>query len=250
MPEGSALEEIEWSDEVARRLRDGDFRLIIAVDRVNDDLRRMVNFINTKAAASAGLRLVAVEFPRYQRDATQVIVPQTYGDEQRKPDRPPTGLEEAHREFWTQLAEYLSAHGVDHLPNLATQAIARVRYPVRGLRLRPWRVLKGQAGVSLEADGPDGEAAFDVLRQHRSALEQALGHLHHSANEGEPIRWGPPDYAFSYLAVDWGGDASERANWIALDAWFGDVLSVMFGPVLDIANTASMEADARETSTT
>lgn len=67
--------------EVARRLRDGDFRLLVAVDRIDPELRRIIQYVNSRGGSGPGLRLVAVEFPRYQHATVQVLVPESYGDE-------------------------------------------------------------------------------------------------------------------------------------------------------------------------
>jgi hypothetical protein len=67
--------------EVARRLREGDFRLLVAVDRIDPELRRIIQYVNSRGGAGPGLRLVAVEFPRYQQGTILVLVPEAYGDE-------------------------------------------------------------------------------------------------------------------------------------------------------------------------
>lgn len=75
------FEEERCRSEVARRLREGDFRLLVAVDRIDPQLRRIIQYVNTRGGSGRGLRLVAVEFPRYQQGTVQVLVPEAYGDE-------------------------------------------------------------------------------------------------------------------------------------------------------------------------
>ena len=71
--------------EVARRLHEGDFRLLVAVDRIDPELRRIIQYVNSRGGSGPGLRLVAVEFPRYQHGTVQVLVPESYGDELAQP---------------------------------------------------------------------------------------------------------------------------------------------------------------------
>jgi hypothetical protein len=67
--------------EVDRRLREGDFRLLVAVDRIDPELQRIIQYVNSRGGSGKGLRLVAVEFPRYKHGEIQVLVPEAYGDE-------------------------------------------------------------------------------------------------------------------------------------------------------------------------
>jgi len=83
-----SFEEERCRSEVARRLREGDFRLLVAVDRIDPELRRIIQYVNSRGGSGQGLRLVAVEFPRYQQGTIQVLVPEAYGDELAA--RPPT----------------------------------------------------------------------------------------------------------------------------------------------------------------
>ena len=86
--EPADFEEERCRSEVARRLREGDFRLLVAVDRIDPELRRIIQYVNSRGGPGQGLRLVALEFPRYQQGSVQVLVPETYGDE--LTPRPPT----------------------------------------------------------------------------------------------------------------------------------------------------------------
>ncbi len=79
--EAESFDEESCRSEVARRLREGDFRLLVAVDRIDPELRRIIQYVNSRGGHGPGLRLVAVEFPRYQQGTIQVLVPEAYGDE-------------------------------------------------------------------------------------------------------------------------------------------------------------------------
>lgn len=97
--------------EVARRLREGDFRLLIAVDTIDSELRRIIKFVNTRGSGVSHLQLVALAFPRFAEGSTHVIVPETYGDEI-QPVAPA-----AERREWTEpgVFEYFAAKGDDTL---------------------------------------------------------------------------------------------------------------------------------------
>jgi len=79
--DGKPWDEEACRSEVARRLREGDFRLLIAVDSIDSELRRIIKFVNTRGSGASHLQLVALAFPRFAEGTTHVIVPETYGDE-------------------------------------------------------------------------------------------------------------------------------------------------------------------------
>jgi hypothetical protein len=98
--EAGSFDEEACRSEVARRLQEGDFRLLVAVDRIDPELRRIIQYVNSRGAAQ-GLRLVAVEFPRYERGAVQVLVPEAYGDELARPATGAGGAARVARD-WTE----------------------------------------------------------------------------------------------------------------------------------------------------
>ncbi|WP_369134635.1 hypothetical protein [Modestobacter sp. I12A-02662] len=55
----------------------GVFTLVLAVDAINEDLRRIVRFLNTHT--SAGMRLLAIELRRAVHGSTEVLIPTVYG---------------------------------------------------------------------------------------------------------------------------------------------------------------------------
>jgi hypothetical protein len=88
--DAGSFDEEACRSEVARRLREGDFRLLVAVDRIDPELRRIIQYVNSRGGGDQGVRLVALEFPRFQQGDIQLLIPEAYGDElTRKP--PPGG---------------------------------------------------------------------------------------------------------------------------------------------------------------
>ena len=101
--------------EVDRRLREGDFRLLVAVDRIDPELRRIIQYVNSRGGSGQGLRLVAVESPRYkvelpgyQQGSVQVLVPEAYGDEL----APPKASTSRTTRDWT-IEDYFAALAAD-----------------------------------------------------------------------------------------------------------------------------------------
>lgn len=65
--------------EVSNNLREGAFRLVLAVDEINEPLKRMVEYLN--ARSTTGVSVVAVSYSRYQYGGIQVLMPELYGEE-------------------------------------------------------------------------------------------------------------------------------------------------------------------------
>jgi hypothetical protein len=102
--DSESFDEEACRSEVARRLQEGDFRLLVAVDRIDPELRRIIQYVNSRGGSRPGLRLVAVEFPRYQHGTVQVLVPESYGDEIAHPPPPPPGQRWDLEDYFAALA--------------------------------------------------------------------------------------------------------------------------------------------------
>ena len=79
-----------WSDEngdveeefrsvVAQNLADGNFRLILAVDSITSELRRIVEYLN--AHTRTGTAVIALELGYGQESGVEVLIPRVYGVE-------------------------------------------------------------------------------------------------------------------------------------------------------------------------
>ena len=62
---------------LAKNLAAARFRIVLAVDGINDDLRRIVEFLNRITVPETGV--VAVEFERASAGGTEVLIPTTFG---------------------------------------------------------------------------------------------------------------------------------------------------------------------------
>lgn len=71
-----------WSEEGFRRkvsstLDKGNFLLIIAVDALNDELRRIIQFLNSRGEGSPNI--CALELRQFQTSDIQILVPELFG---------------------------------------------------------------------------------------------------------------------------------------------------------------------------
>lgn len=78
----------DWDEETFRQetascLESGDFRLVLAVEAIPDELRETVRFLNVHS--SSGLEVLALELS-YRRDGeVEILVPHAWGEETVKP---------------------------------------------------------------------------------------------------------------------------------------------------------------------
>jgi hypothetical protein len=76
-----------FRDQVAKNLKSGTFHLIIAVDKMNEELSQVIRYL---AACAPSIRLEAVEINVYKSGETEVLVPEIHGREvAREPVSPP-----------------------------------------------------------------------------------------------------------------------------------------------------------------
>lgn len=89
-------------EALAANLAEPRFNLVLAVDTIHDDLRRIVEYLNAITRPSTGV--MAVEFTRLYEDGLEILLPTVYGAElvDSKTDGPPS----LSRRRWT-LSEFL-----------------------------------------------------------------------------------------------------------------------------------------------
>lgn len=66
-------------ESLAENLESGRMRLVLAVDQVNDDLKRIVEYLNSITLAEVSV--FVMEFVRAERDGVEVLMPTAYGAE-------------------------------------------------------------------------------------------------------------------------------------------------------------------------
>src|SRR5205814_2018420 len=76
-------DEERFRETLAANLRDGRFRLVIAVDEITDEIKRIVLFLNEHT--STDLQVQALELGFIADEGVEILVPAVYGTENRKP---------------------------------------------------------------------------------------------------------------------------------------------------------------------
>lgn len=66
-------------EALSDNLADGRFRIVLAVDEINSDLKRMVEYLNSMAGPETVI--IAVEYTRLTTGLLEILMPQTYGEE-------------------------------------------------------------------------------------------------------------------------------------------------------------------------
>jgi hypothetical protein len=171
---------------LAENLAAARFRIVLAVDGINDDLRRMVEFLNPITVPETGV--VAVEFARASAGGTEVLIPTTFGTDFVEAK---AAVDPARRPRWTeeQFFEWCGQNDPVGSPlarRLATALLERgfilgggtgqrpslnfgLATPAYGLR---WPV-----GVAARRDGVSVEVRFSdykKLPELREALARAV----------------------------------------------------------------------------
>jgi len=100
-----------WSDEefrqkISQTLTNGDFRLIIAVDTLSDELRRIVEFVNSRGENAATIHVL--EMRQYETPELQMLVPELFGSRPTPTDTP-RGRQWDEPSFLQQMATQRSA---------------------------------------------------------------------------------------------------------------------------------------------
>ena len=76
------VEDPDWDEELFRNnieqtLSEGSFILVIAVDEMNEELRRTIQFLNQ--CGNPAFAFTALEMRRFQKGKTEILVPHLYG---------------------------------------------------------------------------------------------------------------------------------------------------------------------------
>jgi hypothetical protein len=71
------VDELWFKSVVQDRLSTGAFRLVVAVDQINDELRRCIEYLNEHS--SDHVRFMALELGYLARRGVEILVPQTFG---------------------------------------------------------------------------------------------------------------------------------------------------------------------------
>ena len=190
-PFGNADHGADLRAQVEDRLRSGAFRLILAVDQINDDLRRIVEYLN--GITSPEVAVIAVVYSRSQDSDLEILVPQTYGDQiataksaQRGPIRPAWTVgnflewidvyDPAAGEPARALLQALTSSGFEINGGRASTPSLNANAPFIGLgRKWPFCLYTYQRGACVEIRFEDFKTTPDIAEAFLHAIEQIPG---------------------------------------------------------------------------
>ena len=94
------LGDVEWDEQAFREnvesaLTAGSFILMIVVDKISDELSRIIHFVNN--CGRPAFSFAALEMRQFQNDRTEILIPRVIGDV-RSPEAGTTGI----RRRWTE----------------------------------------------------------------------------------------------------------------------------------------------------
>jgi len=103
----SEVDESEWDEELFRsniedNLEQGNFILVIVVDEINDQLTRIIRFLN--ACGDPKFSFAALEMRRFQTDDIDILLPKVGGDY-----RPATSRGTSERKRWDKTSLFEDA---------------------------------------------------------------------------------------------------------------------------------------------
>ena len=89
----------DFRSALTSTLKKGDFRLIIAVDALNDELRRIIQFLNSRGEGSPQIH--ALEMRQFKTGELEMLVPELFG----APSQPPSEGEMNEQRFIRESSE-------------------------------------------------------------------------------------------------------------------------------------------------
>lgn len=143
-------------ENLAENLESGRMRLVLAVDKVNDDLKRIVEYLNSITLGEVSV--FVMEFVRAERDGVEVLMPTAYGAElaSAKGRR-----ERSVRERWP--VEAFVEWGAQHDPDgLQTFTALRERLLQVGWRMNGGRAATPSMNASIEVAALGGIRKWPV----------------------------------------------------------------------------------------
>lgn len=197
----------DWSEEefragVAEALQQGVFRIIVAVDEVTDELRRVIRYLN--ACGPAGFSIYGLEMHYFADDQTELLVPQLVGMTTRKPTKAGRRRKWDAESFFREAEANNSLEVVQVMRDLlefAEQEADRIRWG-RGKKTGTYTfyLLQGEARISLftvshkgrlslnlgQASGKVGRVPESILREWLATLREIYGFQTLSDDLGRP----------------------------------------------------------------
>lgn len=185
---GDEIDATALRTNLTETLREGRFRLVIAIDEITDELKAIVEYLNRHLAETVSI--CALELGLLQVDQTEILIPSTYGQEiaeQRTKTKPThrwtreaidAGVEELPsgpaKTLLQDLLSHVDANGAVVKGGEGAAVSAGFYYQINGDRRSLWSLYLKDAGPTvtvnlwsiLQASEPVARDVLAVLRQH------------------------------------------------------------------------------------
>lgn len=145
--------EDEATTALTLALDEGAFRLVLAVDEINEDLRRIVEFIN--AVTTEQVTVLALELRRVSHDGIDILTPRTFGGELARAKQDKAQREK--RANWT--IEDVRTRLTELDPTL-TVAFDRLHDRLLALGCTALGTAAVQPSMIFRMQGPDGQVSW------------------------------------------------------------------------------------------
>lgn len=141
------LEEERFRESVAWNLHEGEFRLVFAVDKITEDLKRAVEYLNARTVA--GTEVVVVELGYAKVDDIEILLPRSFGEEAARTKRAARSTPRwTETDLFAQLEESATAEEVACARRLFEWAAPRVHRLYWGEGQHP--------SVTMTFEAPEG----------------------------------------------------------------------------------------------
>lgn len=145
----------DFSSAVAANLAEGRFSIVLAVDAINDDLRRIVEYLNATSGPTTSV--IAVAYKRLLSEHTEILLPTTYGEELAEAKAAAAERAEGR---WTEseCRDWIKSNDAENLSrfDLLLEEARRRTIPFVGSVRRAKRIPAGSFQVSLDSTGEVG----------------------------------------------------------------------------------------------
>lgn len=143
-------------ERLAHNLELGRMRLVLAVDKVNDDLKRIVEYLNSITLSEVSV--FVMEFVRAERDGVEVLMPTAYGAELANAK---VRHERAVRDRWP--VEAFEEWGTEHDPDgLHAYRAMRSRLLALGWQMNGGRASTPSMNASIEVEALGGTRKWPI----------------------------------------------------------------------------------------
>lgn len=160
----------DFASAVAANLKEGRFNIVLAVDAINDDLKRIVEYLN--ATSGPATSVIAVAYKRLLTENTEILMPTTYGEELAEAK---TAAEERGQGRWSvdECRTWMQENDPENLASfdLILEVARKYSIPFVGSVKRDKGVPAGSLQVALDDAGVAGHVYFYHYTPRSTSIE-------------------------------------------------------------------------------